>query len=218
MRKADPELHERRRRQIIDAARTRFIANGFHQTGVQDIATAAGISLGLLYRYFKNKDALILEVAHRDVDAIVDAVAAMPDAGVSPEFWGQHMRDFVLAVATDKNEMRLLNDIQSEAGRNPLLFAQMQTDDARISAAIEQKLIAQKVAGSLPPHIDTATVSLQLTVIFDGMLARIASSTAGDRKRLGQVLSAWVRALLDQGPVTAQPQPNPRELSHSEEA
>jgi TetR/AcrR family transcriptional regulator, repressor of fatR-cypB operon len=201
MRKADPDLHKRRRQQIIDAARVRFIANGFHQTGVQDIATTADISLGLLYRYFKNKDALILEVARRDVDAIVDAINAMPntgsDADAVPHLWGQHMRDFVLAVASDKSEIRLLNDMQSEAARNPELLRQMQIDDARLTTAIEQKLVAQQSAGSLNLKLDAAVVSIQLTTIFDGMLVRMASATAEECEKLGDILSAWVRNLFE---------------------
>jgi AcrR family transcriptional regulator len=201
MRKADPELHARRRRQIIEAARTRFIANGFHQTGVQDIAITADISLGLLYRYFKNKDALILEVARRDVDAIVDAINAMPDTGLNsgaiPDLWGQQMRNFVLAVASDKSEMRLLNDMQSEAARNPELLRQMQIDDARMTTAIEHKLDAQQSAGSLKSLLDVAIVSIQLATIFDGMLVRMASATEEECERLGHILSAWVCDLLD---------------------
>jgi AcrR family transcriptional regulator len=200
MRKADPELHERRRRQIIAAARARFIANGFHQTGVQDIAATADISLGLLYRYFKNKDALILEVARRDVDAVIDAIIAMPDtelyAGAIAELWGHQMRDFVLAVAADESEMRLLNDMQSEAARNPELLRQMQIDDARMTDAIEQKLSAQQSAGSLTLPRDAAVIAIQLTTIFDGMLVRMASATAEDCERLGEILQAWVRDLL----------------------
>jgi AcrR family transcriptional regulator len=196
MRKADPDLHERRRRQIIDAARARFIANGFHQTGVQDIATTAEISLGLLYRYFKNKDALILEVARRDVDALVDAIGAMPDGGDIPVLWGQHMREFVLAVASDKSEMRLLNDMQSEAARNPELLQQMQIDDARMTTAIAQKLTAQQASGGVPATVNTAVVAIQLSVIFDGMLIRMASATPEECERLGPVITKWVQDLL----------------------
>jgi AcrR family transcriptional regulator len=196
MRKADPELHERRRRQIIDAARCCFVAHGFHQTGVQDIATAADISLGLLYRYFKNKDALILEVAHRDIDALIDAVDAIPEIGDVSALWGKQMQEFALALASDESEMRLLNDMQSEASRNPALLTQMQADDARLIVSIERKLHCQKRARSLPSGTNVAKVALKLTVIFDGMLVRMASATSHESERLGQILSTWVRELL----------------------
>jgi AcrR family transcriptional regulator len=196
VRKADPELHERRRRQIIDAARTCFVAHGFHQTGVQDIATAADISLGLLYRYFRNKDALILEVARRDIDALIDAVAAIPEMGDVSALWGKQMQKFALALASDESEMRLLNDMQSEAARNPALLMQMQADDARLINAIERKLHFQKSAGSLPPGTDIAKVALKMTVIFDGILVRMASAGSDEREGLERMLNAWVRELL----------------------
>ena len=45
-----------RRTQIIDAAMV-FLANrGFHQASMHDISTEAGISVGLIYRYFANKE------------------------------------------------------------------------------------------------------------------------------------------------------------------
>jgi AcrR family transcriptional regulator len=196
MRRADPELHDRRKGQIIDAARVRFIANGFHQTGVQDIASTADISLGLLYRYFKNKDAVILEVAQRDVDAVVTAIAAMPDTGDAPALWAEHMHEFVFAVALDESEMRLLHDMQSEAARNPALLAQMQADDARMTAAIVDKLSAQQAAGGLGHHCDPAIIAIKLTAIFDGMLARMALAAPDERFRLGHILRGWVSDLF----------------------
>ena len=41
-----------RRRQILDAARRRFVRNGFHATSMQDIFAEAGLSAGAVYRYF----------------------------------------------------------------------------------------------------------------------------------------------------------------------
>lgn len=196
MRNVDLNLHERRRQQIISAARTRFIANGFHQTGVQEIASAADVSLGLLYRYFKNKDALILDVARRDVDALVKAIDAIPNIGAMPDLWGQHMRNLMLAMASDESEMRLLNDMQSEASRNVMLQRQMQIDDERIIQAIERKITAQQAAGGLDKTVDPVIVAIKLTTIFDGMLARMALVSTAERQRLSDILSDWVSDLF----------------------
>ena len=48
---------------ILDAARTVFVERGYHATRVDDIAEAAGLSHGALYRYFKNKDEVALRLA-----------------------------------------------------------------------------------------------------------------------------------------------------------
>jgi AcrR family transcriptional regulator len=51
-----------RRESIIAAARDVFTRTGFAQSSVSDIAQAAGVSDGLLYRYFPNKQELLFEV------------------------------------------------------------------------------------------------------------------------------------------------------------
>ena len=53
---ADPKLVEERREQIIKAATKLFSEQGYYLTTIQDIASAAGISVGLIYQYFKDKD------------------------------------------------------------------------------------------------------------------------------------------------------------------
>lgn len=43
---------------IMNAAKKCFIDNGFKETGMRDIAGEAGVALGTLYSYFKNKQEL----------------------------------------------------------------------------------------------------------------------------------------------------------------
>ncbi len=54
------QLHRERRKLIIDTAYYLFFSKGYKNTSVQDIAQEAGISKGLVYRYFKNKEELLL--------------------------------------------------------------------------------------------------------------------------------------------------------------
>lgn len=48
-----------RRGQILGAAMVCFAKCGFHQTSMHDISEEAGISVGLIYRYFASKEAVI---------------------------------------------------------------------------------------------------------------------------------------------------------------
>lgn len=52
-------------RRILDAALGVFAEKGYHGTAVPDVAEAAGVGTGTLYRYFENKEALVNEV-YRD--------------------------------------------------------------------------------------------------------------------------------------------------------
>lgn len=62
MPRVSEEHLERRRRQIIDAARACFIRNGLHDTSMQDIFAEAGLSAGAVYRYFKSKTEIVDEI------------------------------------------------------------------------------------------------------------------------------------------------------------
>jgi AcrR family transcriptional regulator len=50
------------RAQILDGARRAFVAGGFRGTSVPSIAAEAGVSVGLIYRYFPSKEELFLEM------------------------------------------------------------------------------------------------------------------------------------------------------------
>jgi AcrR family transcriptional regulator len=58
-------LVDDKRRIILDSALRVFAKKGYYGTTVPDVADAAGVGTGTLYRYFANKEALVNEV-YRD--------------------------------------------------------------------------------------------------------------------------------------------------------
>ena len=67
----NPDLVEKRRRQIVEAAAKLFIAQGFHKTTTRQIARAAGFSIGSLYEYVTSKEDvlyLVCESIHAEVE------------------------------------------------------------------------------------------------------------------------------------------------------
>src|SRR5947209_817995 len=70
-----------RRRQILLAAMVCFAKRGFHQTSMQDISAEAGISVGLIYRYFENKEAVIAAIAEehkREITELLERARQAP--------------------------------------------------------------------------------------------------------------------------------------------
>lgn len=53
-------LESRRRKEIMRSAKKLFYTNSYGTTSMDQIAEDAGISKGLIYHYFKNKEALLL--------------------------------------------------------------------------------------------------------------------------------------------------------------
>jgi AcrR family transcriptional regulator len=66
-RRGRPLVDDKRRR-ILDAALRVFAARGYHGTAVPEVAAAAKVGTGTLYRYFATKEALVNEV-YRDAKA-----------------------------------------------------------------------------------------------------------------------------------------------------
>jgi AcrR family transcriptional regulator len=105
----DPDLVDRRRRQITDAAVRLFIEKGFHKTTTRQIARAAEISIGSLYEYFTCKEDilyLVCDVIHSEMEAGVASAMAKASGGrdalakvIREYFMVCHrMSDFILMI------------------------------------------------------------------------------------------------------------------------
>jgi AcrR family transcriptional regulator len=69
-----------RRRQVLDAAVNVMGRSGFHQMSMQDLATEAKVSVGLIYKYFGGKEDLLLATIVRILDVFRDQLAPVIDA------------------------------------------------------------------------------------------------------------------------------------------
>ncbi len=105
----DPDLVERRRRQIADAAVQLFIQKGFHKTTTRQIAHASGFSIGSLYEYFTSKEDvlyMVCESIHAEVErGLTEAMSRATGgretlAGVIREYFRvcNRMSDFILLI------------------------------------------------------------------------------------------------------------------------
>jgi AcrR family transcriptional regulator len=83
---ARAERAEATREALITAARRLFVAQGFHQTGTEEIVAAAGVGTrGALYHHFPDKRALFRAVFER-VESDLVASAAPADAAPGDAF------------------------------------------------------------------------------------------------------------------------------------
>src|SRR5438132_12318197 len=107
-----------RRCQILDAALVCFAKRGFHQASMHDISAEAGISVGLIYRYFENKEAVISAMADRhkkEISQMLDRARQAPTLLESLEI--------LFTAHCCENEPRVISafvvDLYAEASRNP---------------------------------------------------------------------------------------------------
>jgi AcrR family transcriptional regulator len=64
---------------ILESARAVFVARGYHNTRVDDLVAAAGVSHGAFYRYFRNKEELARLLVARAVQQVGQSVTEIPD-------------------------------------------------------------------------------------------------------------------------------------------
>ena len=107
-----------RRCQILDAALVCFAKRGFHQTSMHDISDEAGISVGLIYRYFENKEAVISAMADRhkkEISEMLQRAKQAPSLLESLEilFTAHCCEDAPQVVSA------FVVDLYAEASRNP---------------------------------------------------------------------------------------------------
>lgn len=74
--KLPPEKRER----IMNVAVEEFANNGFENTSIQQIAKKSGISVGSVYKYFENKEALFTSVVQQGLSSLEDLLVELADS------------------------------------------------------------------------------------------------------------------------------------------
>ncbi len=110
---------EARRDQIIAAARICFRQHGFHGAGMAQIASLSQLSVGQIYRYFTNKEAIIEEIVRRIVKHRLGLIWDHDNdlSLVADELANQRLLD---GEDAEINQVLML-EIAAEATRNPLV-------------------------------------------------------------------------------------------------
>jgi TetR/AcrR family transcriptional regulator, repressor for uid operon len=143
-----------RRTQILDAALVCFAKRGFHQASMHDISAEAGISVGLIYRYFENKDAVISAMADRhkkEIHEVLERAKQAPTLLESLEIL------FTAHCCEDAPQLvsAFVVDLYAEASRNQhvadLVRDVLQTAMDGVTDLIARSPEAENVAHGLTP-------------------------------------------------------------------
>jgi TetR/AcrR family transcriptional repressor of uid operon len=144
-----------RRAQILEAALICFAKRGFHQTSMHDISGEAGISVGLIYRYFENKEAVISAMADRhkqEISEMLERARQAPTLLESLEilFTAHCCEDAPQVVSA------FVVDLYAEASRNPhvadLTRDVLETAMGGVRDLIARAPEAQSAAHGLTPN------------------------------------------------------------------
>jgi TetR/AcrR family transcriptional regulator, repressor for uid operon len=160
-----------RKTQILEAAVLCFARKGFHLTSMHDISAEAGISVGLIYRYFQNKEAVIGAMADRyqkEIGGLLERASLAPTLLESLE---------ILFTAhccenSPKVHSAFVVDLYAEASRNPaiadLVRGILQTAMDGVTELITRSPEAGRAAHALSPKEQSELIF----AVARGMLMR----------------------------------------------
>lgn len=193
---------EARRQRIVDAASACARRSGFHGASMAEIAQAAGLSVGQIYRYFENKEAIIAAIVARDMAEMRDVFAEFQNAG-------EPLLDTVLTKcsaalddAYDRDRAALMLEVVAEAARNPAVAAILEAADAE-----ERRLKLDLIARTLPADCDPRERQARsevISMLLEGMCVRGVNNPRADREAIARVMRSVMRRLLA-GPLEDRP-------------
>ncbi|HAF03258.1 MAG TPA: hypothetical protein DCG89_05610 [Spartobacteria bacterium] len=168
-----------RRAQILDAAMICFAKRGFHQASMHDISAEAGISVGLIYRYFENKEDVISAMADRHKKQIHDLLERARQAPTLLE-----SLEILFTAHCCENAPQIQSafvvDLYAEASRNPRL-ANLVRDILETAMQGVTDLIARSPeAQHAPQNLTPRQLAELIFAVSRGMLMRDILETERD--------------------------------------
>jgi AcrR family transcriptional regulator len=169
---ADPELADRRRRQIMDAAIACFRKRGFHQATMAEICAEAGISAGALYRYFASKAEIIGAIAEDSRGESDEAFLRAAEEHGIIEAMCFACRGFMQKFADGDGS--LIAEIFAEAIRDDTVSTPLRTTDAQSVKVFTKAMKAAQARGEVDRSLDAEMTVNTLFAALEGIGLRRA--------------------------------------------
>ncbi len=177
--KKDLEKKDAKRKLILKEAHNLFVYRGIHKTKMIDISTACGISKGLLYFYFENKDSIAWEIIMQYSDMAYDKariyIESLKGSGYerlrhtiqsivqstiqsySSQSPGYRFREYMFEVLSKETvKEQYVQDYQESLAKNTKLYADLIRDgikDGSIKPSVDSNMVAQTIATALSLYI-----------------------------------------------------------------
>jgi len=166
-----------KRRAILDAAITVFARQGYHSTRVADIADEAGVAYGLVYHYFRSKEAVMTELFTERWSLLLSAGDELLARDISPREKLSGIAGFI--IGSYRHNPELMKVIIIEVTRAANSFGATHLPEiSRAYDAVAQIVREGQAAGAFRPEVDPDFVGMW----FYGAIE--------------QLLSGWVFGLI----------------------
>ena len=165
---------------LLDAAARVFVTSGV-DAPVRDIATAAGVGMGTIYRHFPTRADLVIAVYRHQVDACAEAGPALLASSSMPHAALAQWIDLFVDFLVTKHGLAAA--LQSDSGRFETLHAYFLD---RLVPVCRELLDAAAAAGEIQPGMD----AYELMRAVGSLCAGVDGDSRYDARRMVRLLIA----------------------------
>ncbi|GAA1033138.1 MULTISPECIES: TetR/AcrR family transcriptional regulator [Amycolatopsis] len=159
------------RQRILAAAARVFAEMGYAAGTTNRIAERARVSIGSLYQYYPNKDAILVALASRHLDAGAETLRRHRETAGPPDTLDAALRELVhVAIQNHLDDPQLFRVMAEQAPRSAELLEQV--------ARYEEERVAY-VRGLLEPEADVSNVDLAARIVVNTVELLVHKMIAG---------------------------------------
>lgn len=185
---------------ITEAAQALFLAKGFNETTVDEIAAVVGMSQRSFFRYFASKEDVVLEKFDRQGEELFARLNSRPLDEPEWDSLRSCFDVFVTGFTDDAGQDRAIQGIIESCP--PLRAAQLERVH-RFQEQLVRRLAARTVARDPNAHPNALVLGALVGAAFACVQAAISHTLCGneDPARLGALLDHAMEALRPLGQV-----------------
>ena len=192
-----------KRRAILDAAIRVFARQGYHSTRVADIADEAGVAYGLVYHYFRSKEAVMTELFTERWSLLLAASDALYEQDIPAREKLAGIARFI--IDSYRHDPELMKVIIVEVTRAANSFGRTHLAEIRRAYDSIAKIVAEgQESGEFRRDIDPNFASMSfygaIEQLLSGWIFDLLPATENDYEQAKQFVVETVCGGLDAGP------------------
>ena len=166
-------LTEEQQQKMIEVATREFGKHGFHAASINEIATGAGVSVGVIYKYYSDKKDLFdacLNSAVQYVDQLLNEILETGPAGMEPKEYLEYLIRFYQRMGRqEKDKLRMYHLITTNrAGFDDAMLASKL--EASVADAYIKNLKDAPKRGLIRQDLDPSFIAMFLNDMLTNLL------------------------------------------------
>ena len=185
----------RTRALILEAARARFLEQGYERTTVREIAAAAGVALGTIFKHFPDKSSLLIAATLDDLNGIEQEGLGDLDLAAPLD---EQLRVFITAVYRFWEPRQALARVllrETWFGTGP--WAEEYRDEtARLMDRATELVASYQQRGELRADADPRVIARSVYATYLFRMMQTVDTPAYDPEALGREMQQHLQQLL----------------------